>query len=831
MDTDIYSEGQLYESIKDELDCAICREIFSHPKSLSCGHVFCCNCLRLAAKSSIDTFSCPTCRRPTPLPVNGIDGLPNNYQISSLAEAFTKQDTIGKRRGVFMTVTEVDCHITSVATCKEHNKQFDLFCEDCNDSICATCLIERHKGHTLKGTEEKSEELLKNLKITVPISHRLLENSTKAADRIKEEKQALQNQKDKVIRGVNSYFTMLHEAIAEREKMMTESIGIYYHLKMSRLDEALLPMESHSCLLSEQVASVRSISKDKTSLSSIRRFAETLEEQNREVQLLLEKADNIHLSNRFLSFNHDRTMLPQLHEVGTLNECVFTEEDGAGKLTTFKVKRKINVQKDTSNMQLEYGSPTDSLEELCTESDQYQKLVQHGSKHQDEEVIYDDLYLDLAEKLVLVPPPPSGRPPEMISNQYDVPRIPRQTPYMNTAEKQLLKPYPPSLPSRRPASCIDLEMIDNQYQVAAGIPTQTLYMNTTEEQLLIPPPLPSGRPSSPCVQMMGNQHDVARVLTQQIPHINLPSDLHLEKEKKVKVIPLKMVTSNLHNIVQPWGVAVNPNTTDIYITDTGNHCVLMVSSAGTLSRVIGSKGQGKGQFTMPVDVTLDEKCNIFVADRMNGCVQKFTPTGKFKLRFKSGEDLKQPNGLAVFRSKIYVSDREGSKIVIFDQNGMPLMGAITSPPSVGPANPFQPAGIAIHPKFEKIYVADRCNHQVLVFNNDGELVHSIGSKGQGEGELLFPNGVTITSTDLLLVTETENHRISVFYSKTGKYIKSFGKPGEDEGMFIIPRHITTNRHGEVYVTDEKNQRIQIFKYEVVQEPSCVDIKREGIYIQ
>ena len=752
METDIYNEGALYESIKDELDCAICKEIFSHPKSLSCGHVFCCNCLKLAAKSSSDTFSCPTCRRPTPLPVNGIDGLPNNYQISSLAETFTKQMSVGQHGNVIKTAAALDCHITSVATCKEHNKRLELFCEDCDDSICTTCFIGGHKTHTIKGTAEKSEELLKKLKITVPVSHRILENSTKAADRIKEEKQALQNQKDKVIRGVNSYFTMLHEVIAEREKLMTESVGVYYQLKMSRLDEALIPMESHSCLLSEQVASVRSISKNKTSLSSIKRFAETIEEQNREVQFLLEKAGNIHLSNHFLSFNHDRTMLSQLHEVGTLNECIFTKEDGAGNLTAFRVKRKINVQQETSNIQLQYDSPspTDSLEELYIPAEsQYQDMVQRGSEHQEEEDIYDD-----------------------------------PVTFSDIAEEQLLKPPPP--------------------------------------------PIRLGRPTSPSAQMMSNQYDVAAGIPTQTPYMNFPSGLHSEILKPVKVIALNTAaTCNLHNIVQPWGVAVNPNTTDIYITDTGNHCVLVITSDGRLSRVIGSKGQGRGQFLMPVDVTLDEKCNIFVADRQNGCVQKFIPAGKYKLRFKSGEHLKEPNGLAVFRSKIYVSDRVGSKIVIFDQNGTPLMGAISPQTSVGPS-PFQPAGIAIHPKFEKIYVADRCNHQVLVFNNDGELVHSIGSKGQGLGELLFPNGVTITSTDLLLVTETENHRISVFDSKTGKYIKSFGKSGEEEGMFIIPRHVTTNRHGEVYVADEKNQRIQIFN--VVQEPTYIDIK-EGIYIQ
>ena len=49
----------------DNLECAICFEIFTEPTSLLCGHTFCINCLK-------DLITCPTCRTliTKPLSVN-----------------------------------------------------------------------------------------------------------------------------------------------------------------------------------------------------------------------------------------------------------------------------------------------------------------------------------------------------------------------------------------------------------------------------------------------------------------------------------------------------------------------------------------------------------------------------------------------------------------------------------------------------------------------------------------------------------------------------------------------------------------------------------------
>ena len=729
------TEYDVYETIKDELDCPICKEMFSSPKSLSCGHIFCHDCLQKAVKTYqyTDTLNCPTCRRPTSLSINGVDGLANNYHISNLIEKI-KQQRIN-------IPLKPATRASNTTVCEEHDKTMDLFCEDCDTGICTTCMLKTHKSHKFTGMEEKIAELRTAFEAIIPVSHKVLEKSSIAANKMKEEKQILTNQKDKVLSSINSYFSVLHETITNRETLLCESVGKYYQLKLTDVDDALLPVDMQSHILSKQISQVRSVTDATTAyLINIKSLTTTVQEENAKILQLVEEAERVNFSEYFLTFMSNATMQSQLSEEGGLNECVALKESGRNAVAAFKVKRKLLIRRGTIPRLHFESNSSEPEEEDC---DQYekppdnldQKIPPDLDQETNPEPLYDDVYVD-------------------------------------TKEQQRLS-------------------------------------------LSVPPPVPL-RPHSPSLNEM---QDLSGYGQFSFPYANFMSDLHTQILKPVNQFRLNHAAGNLKNAIQPWGLAVSPNS-EIYITDIGNHCVLVITSDGRLSRVIGTRGAGRGQFLMPVDVALDEKCNVYVADRQNGSVQKFTPNGRIKSRFRQGDDLKEPNGLAVFRNKIYVSDRLGNKIVVFDQQGSLI--SIISPLTAVGSNPFQPAGITIHPKYEKIYVADRCNHQVLIFNNDGDLVSCIGQKGHGQGQLLFPNGVAITPNDLLLVTETETHRISVFNSKSGKFVKSFGKSGEEEGMFITPRHLATNRHGEVYVADEQNQRIQVFN--VAEDPAYIEIQ-------
>ena len=85
----------------------------------------------------------------------------------------------------------------------------------------------------------------------------------------------------------------------------------------------------------------------------------------------------------------------------------------------------------------------------------------------------------------------------------------------------------------------------------------------------------------------------------------------------------------------PQGVAVDLEG-NVFIADTGNHCIRKISRDGAVSTLAGSaEGEGghtdgagdAARFSKPVALAVDIDGNIVVADTDNHCIRKVTPEG------------------------------------------------------------------------------------------------------------------------------------------------------------------------------------------------------------
>ena len=93
----------------------------------------------------------------------------------------------------------------------------------------------------------------------------------------------------------------------------------------------------------------------------------------------------------------------------------------------------------------------------------------------------------------------------------------------------------------------------------------------------------------------------------------------------------------------------------------------------------GSSGSGNGQFNSPHGVSVDSEGSVYVTDRGNNRVQKFTNTGGFLTKFgsacttqpcpKDGQ-FNGPDGIGVgpgsgSSGKVYVTDVGNNRVQVF----------------------------------------------------------------------------------------------------------------------------------------------------------------------
>lgn len=166
------------------------------------------------------------------------------------------------------------------------------------------------------------------------------------------------------------------------------------------------------------------------------------------------------------------------------------------------------------------------------------------------------------------------------------------------------------------------------------------------------------------------------------------------------------------------------------------------------------------------------------------------------------------------KDRVYVFNRGEHPMMVFDRDGNFLR-------SWGEGVFTRAHGIHIGPD-ECLYCTDDGDHTVRKCTLEGKVLLTIGIPGKPSpymsGEpfhrcthtALAPNG------DLYVSDGYGNARIHR-YSPDGRLLKSWGEPGTGPGQFNIPHNLCCDPDGWVYVADRENHRVQVFdgngKYE------------------
>ncbi len=160
------------------------------------------------------------------------------------------------------------------------------------------------------------------------------------------------------------------------------------------------------------------------------------------------------------------------------------------------------------------------------------------------------------------------------------------------------------------------------------------------------------------------------------------------------------------------------------------------------------------------------------------------------------------------KSRVYVFNRGNAPMIVFDRDGNFIE-------SWGHGEFSRPHGITIDSQ-DNLFLADDLAHVVQKRTHKGELIFSLGKKGKPSGwqEGMPFNRPTHTAiyepTGDIFVSDGYGNSNVHKYDTNGNYIKSWGAPGSDPGQFSLPHNIAIAGEDRVAVCDRENFRIQFF---------------------
>ncbi len=288
----------------------------------------------------------------------------------------------------------------------------------------------------------------------------------------------------------------------------------------------------------------------------------------------------------------------------------------------------------------------------------------------------------------------------------------------------------------------------------------------------------------------------------------------------------------------PQGIAVDA-AGNVYVADLHNHRIQKFTSDGVFLGWWGGglyfdgkgwvddtgwhgpgsstepwTGSGDGQFDGPNGIAVDAGGNVYVCERWNNRVQKFTSNGGFLDKWGS-----YGSGDGQFWCPMHVAVDATGNVYVTDFNNYGTFLTKWGSAGTGDGQFLGPSGIAVDAA-GNVYVADGCTHRIEKFTSDGTFLgwwgkdweddytgwHPPGSGktpslGHDDGQFWGPGAVAVDAARNVYVADSGNDRIQKFTS-SGVFLTKFGSLFDcGMGQGIVLGGIAVDVDGNVYVSD------------------------------
>ena len=236
----------------------------------------------------------------------------------------------------------------------------------------------------------------------------------------------------------------------------------------------------------------------------------------------------------------------------------------------------------------------------------------------------------------------------------------------------------------------------------------------------------------------------------------------------------------------------------IYISDYRNNKIIIIEKNHLAVKTINTHA--------PHGIEVDNKRNIYVTDILENRIRKFNKEGKEIIDW----DKKIHQLIASRRPySIDTGNEENVYIALDDliikvsENGQLIKKFNFS--ELG-YKKIYPHGIMLYKN--KIYVADRKNNKLLVFNTEGNYLNQFTSNIKSDFD---PLSINIYKDSYFLVPNYKNSSLHIF-DMSGKELKIVGGKGTEYGKWMFLTNVVDDGEGNIYTVEEYSNRLQVINF-------------------
>jgi DNA-binding beta-propeller fold protein YncE len=256
------------------------------------------------------------------------------------------------------------------------------------------------------------------------------------------------------------------------------------------------------------------------------------------------------------------------------------------------------------------------------------------------------------------------------------------------------------------------------------------------------------------------------------------------------------------------GVAVNSKG-NLFVFNRSAHALMEFNGKGKYLRTLA-----QGVFTQPHGLRVDAEDNLWATDTGSHIVVKMDPKGRILmvLGIKGRTEewhpaghlrcFNEPNDLAFGPAgEIYITQGHGkgeSRVLKFDADGNFLK--TWGGEGKGPGQFNQPHSIVADAK-GALYIADRSNQRIQVFDGDGRFLRETAHPGT-------PCGLAFTRDRRHLMLAHGHAGKIIRLDLNGRVLGATGGQGKGPNRYGEAHFLALDRRDDIYVADTLNWRVQ-----------------------